>query len=404
MIKVQMLLVLILMFVNFAISYSLNIIGLQFLGKNPSAIATAMGDVGVAYNPDDAFNISLNPAHLGSLRKDNNFLISTNINNTYESNFNDFGIQIGFDLNKQTGLPLYVGIGYLRQGTERESLIFNDINHNIKLVEGRKENSNSIGLGVSLDYWMNISLGFTYKFISSTLYSKNNENTIFNDGSGSALDAGILLSFPILENYNLFGYFKSDIKFNIGYSILNIGSDIKYGNTNVSLPLNDRFGYSFTTDFKLPINKIDFSILRINWTAEARENLTNYGYDLETMSFFYKTEDPFSKINIPENVFLLNGTNYIKVCYGMKLTAFNTFSYMFGTYEFNKIKYLTEGFEISTKGVVNYFVNDPNSKIIKFINNHFELCISGAKISSNDIPKYDIEFNSICLKINDMIF
>jgi hypothetical protein len=395
--KVQILLVLSFVFTAFINSYSQTGSALPFLLFNPSPSATAMGDVGVAYNSDEAFNISSNPAHLGAMGKDHNFIASTNLNHYYLFNSFNFGFQFGLDLNKLTGLPLHAGIGYLRQSENLGEFTRTSENGQVIGKFNSYENANSIAIGASLDYWVEISIGLTYKFISSNLTPTDLTELIDGPSRTGALDAGLLISIPILDNYNIFGDVKSDIKANIGYSILNMGNEIEYGREKDPLPLNDRIGYSIKADFKLPINKKDFSILKIDWTAETREFLVNR----DSLSTSYA--NPFSRINLPDNLLLLNNNrNNIQIGYGMKLTAFDFFSYMSGHYENGIYKYSTDGFEISSKGIFNFLIDDSNTGTLGFIKKHFEISYSSAKIT-NDVRE-DIELNSISLKINNISF
>jgi hypothetical protein len=362
---------------------------------NPSPAASAMGDIGVAYNPDEAYNIALNPAHLGAMGKEHNFLVSANLSNTYMYNLSNLGFQFGIDLNKLTGLPLHAGFAYLRQSIDLGEFTRTTENGQVIGKFKADENANSIAIGASLDYWVEISFGLTYKFLASNLTPSDIKD--IEPSRTGALDAGLLISIPFLENFNLFGDLKSDIKANIGYSILNMGNKIEYGREADPLPLNDRIGYSIKADFKLPINKIDFSILRIDWTAETREFLVNRD------SLGYSYENPFSRINLPENIILLNNKgNNIQIGYGVKLTAFDFLSYMSGHYENGNFKYSTEGFEISSKGIINFLSSYSNNNVISFIKKYIEISYSSAKTTNDVYPS--VEFNSINLKINNFSF
>jgi hypothetical protein len=395
--RTQILLVIFLVIVNVVSSYSQFGTALPFLLMNPSPAATAMGDIGVSYNPDEAYNIAFNPAHLGAMGKEHNFLGSANLSNTYIYNLSNYGFQFGLDLNKLTGLPLHAGIGYLKQSIDLGEFTRTSENGQVIGKFNAYENANSIAIGASLDYWAVISFGLTYKFLVSNLTSSDIYSANGGTARAGAVDAGLLISMPILDNYNIFGDLKSDVKANIGYSILNMGNEIVYSGESDPLPLNDRIGYSIKADFKLPINNIDFSILRIDWTAETRELLVSR----DSLGSSY--ENPFSRINLPENLILLNNKgNNIQVGYGMKLTAFDFISYMSGHYENGIHKYSTDGFEISTKGIFNFLNSYFDNNTISFIKKYIEISYSSAKTTNDVYPT--VEFNSLNLKINNISF
>lgn len=394
--KVNVLLVLSFLFITKINSYSQFGSALPFLLMNSSPSATAMGDIGVAFNPDDAYNIAFNPAHLGALSKKHNFLASAVISNDYIFDKSDLGFQFGLDLKKFTGLPLNAGIGFLRQSVDLGEFTRTAENGQILGKFQSSENANSIAISASLDYFVEISFGLSYKFLSSTLTPSDISENAYTSSAG-ALDAGLLLSIPVLHDFSIIGDLKTDIKANIGYSILNIGDEIGNGIESDPLPYNDRIGYSIETDFKLPINKSDFSILKFDWTAETREFLVRRD------SLAYSYESPFSRINLPENLILLSkkGQN-IQVGYGMRFTVFDTFSYMFGNYHYDDYNYSTSGYEFSTKGIVNFLSSSLDNSTFDFIKKHIEISYTFAEISEYAISGF--EMSSLNLKINNLDF
>lgn len=368
---------------------------LPFLLQNPSPTAAAMGDVGVAYNSDDAFNIALNPAHLGGLSRQHNFLVSTNLTNSFIYDNSNIGLQFGMDMKDIFGIPLYAGIGYLRQAIDLGEFNRYDNNGHVLGIFESWESSNSIALGASIDYGVEISFGLTYKFLSSTVIPAN--SSYDGTSTSSAIDAGILFSIPILKKFAIIGDLNTDLRANFGYSIHNIGDEIVYERQSDPLPYHDRIGYSISANFNLPINNIEYSILAIDWSAEAKEFLVNRD------TFSIKYDSPFSNVNIIENLFLLNKSGKrIQVSHGIKLTAFETFAYMTGKYENDIIDYSTSGLEVSTKGIIKFLSNNSNSSFLKYIHNHFEIVYSQVSITNGEYP--DLNFSALNLRINNINF
>lgn len=363
--------------------------------QNPSPTAFAMGDVGVAFNSDDAFNIALNPAHLGGLSRQYSFLVSTNLTNGYIYDHSNIGLQFGMDMKEILGIPLFAGIGYLRQAIDLGEFNVYDNNGHVLGIFESHESSNSIALGASIDYKVGISFGITYKFLSSTLMPAN--SSYDGTSTSAAIDAGILFTIPILKKLTIIGDLNTDLKANIGYSIHNIGDEIVYQSQSDPLPYHDKIGYSISANFNLPINNVEYSIFAIDWSSEIREYLVNR----DTLSIKY--DSPFSNVNLIENLFLLNksGTRN-QVSHGIKLTAFETFAYLSGKFTDDYLEYSTSGIEVSTKGLIKFLSNNLDNSIIKFINNHFEIVYSQVSITNGKYP--DINFSALNLRINNIKF
>ncbi len=393
--KMQLIIVIIGLTLSFTNGYTQGGSALPFLLQNPSPTAADMGDVGVAYNSDDAFNIALNPAHLGGLSRQHNVLLSTNLTNAYIFDNSNIGLQFGMNMKDIIGIPLYAGIGYLRQAIDLGEFNRYDNNGHVLGIFESHESSNSIALGASIDYGVEISFGLTYKFLSSTLIPAN--SAFDGTSTSGAIDAGILFSIPILKKFAIIGDLNTDLKANIGYSIHNMGDEIEYESQSDPLPFHDKMGYSISANFNLPINNIEYSMLKIDWSAETKEFLVNR----DTLSTKY--DSPFSNINIIENLFLLNKSGIRnQVSHGIKLTAFETFAYMIGKYENDIIDYSTSGFEVSTKGLVKFLSNNVENNIIKFLYNHFEIVYSQVSITNTVYP--NVNFSALNLRINNINF
>ena len=390
----RILLFLSLLLVTFSKSYSQSGTALPFLMINPSPTATAMGDIGAAFNTDDAFNIALNPAHIGGLSREHNLSASVLIGDDYFYDKSDIGLQFGMDLSKLTGLPLHAGIGILSQKIDLGEFTRTGADGHVIGKFKADESGNAIAIGASIDYFVEISVGLTYKFLNSTL-TPSNDNGFIGNAKAGAFDAGILFSIPVLDNVTIVGDLNTVIKANAGFALMNMGSEIEFGDEKDPLPYYGRLGYSITADLKLPVNNIEFSILQIDWTADTKEYLVNR----DSLSFSYRS--PFSQMNLPENLILLNRKdNNVQVGYGIRLTAFETISYMTGNYENNLVNFSSSGIGISSKGILKFLSSSMDDDILKFISNYFEISF----INSN-VPNYfssTANITTVNLKINNI--
>ncbi len=186
--------------------------GLSFLKIGLNAKAVAMGD---AYSSisEDATSLIYNPStiHLGK----NNVILSHNIS---QIDFTSSFIGTKFVFGK-----LGVGLGLIRAGVN---------NIEVRLTPGaplEKFDSQdiSINLGISYNFYENISVGIATKFLYEKIY--------VDEASGFGLDIG--------TNY------KKD-EFSFSFVLANLGSMDEMRNTRTKLPTLVRFGGSYKYPYK----------------------------------------------------------------------------------------------------------------------------------------------------------
>ena len=130
-----------------------------------------------------------------------------------------------------------------------------------------------------MDYYINISAGFSYKAIRSVLadYSLSTAKGI--EADVSTMDYGLLITVPVSKliepdlHFNILQSIPAMPYFNIsmGYSQLNIGKEIYYIDPAQSdpLPRTARLGYTLSAGFDLKLNNSTIRAFEYDFIAEA---------------------------------------------------------------------------------------------------------------------------------------
>lgn len=191
----------------------------------------------------------------------------------------------GYNFKDLIGFPLSFGFGY--SNTE---INFGEF---IRTGEGgpepigtfeAKDYYNAYSFGLGIDYFVQLSVGYTIKDVTSIL---SDQPAGEEEGSGRAEttvnDFGILLNIPVIrliddkmqvkldENLNALPSFN----FSMGYSKSNIGDEIYYIDKNQAdpLPRIDRLGYGVSTGFDLVLDNFRINAFNISFTVEADDIL-----------------------------------------------------------------------------------------------------------------------------------
>lgn len=244
---------------------------------NPSPSLSAMGATGTALPTEDPFGFLWNPAQLGYTSQTNNLSFifypskidwfpAFNVN----LELNALAFNAGYNFKDLIGFPLSFGFGYSNLNFDYGNL-------------GGTDSYNAYSFGLGVDYFVQLSVGYTIKDVKSILaYSTElgeiSANTTVND-------FGILLNVPVIklidENLllpidgSLNG--KPTFDFSLGYSKSNIGDEISYIDAAQAdpLPRIDRTGYGISAGLDLISNNFAINAFNISFTVEADDILVS---------------------------------------------------------------------------------------------------------------------------------
>ena len=202
-----------------------------FLQMPPSAVSASMGESGVAYSVNDQLHNAMNPANLGFISENSNFGFSVYPEKMKLNTISDdilvssWGIYAGHGFGEIfEGAKLSAGAGFLWQEVDLGTFVepFSGETYN------PYENASTVQLAAMLDWKVDVGIGMGVKFINSEL------NYV---GDATAIDLGILIRYPVFENVEISDKFKFNLDISGGYSLLNLGDEMKYDyNTNVPMP------------------------------------------------------------------------------------------------------------------------------------------------------------------------
>ena len=194
-------------------------------------------NAGVSSLSNDPLAFYSNPAALGYTGQTNNFSlqfypekIKWGIGS--QATFNNTGLSAGYNFSKLlNGINLSAGIGFISSKFDYGWNYTYDPFSNTNTYYNSYDQYNAYGIGVSLDYFVSLSLGLTYKRIDSKLGPIPNEEAKLN-----AIDWGVLLNVPVSKlaaSDYLYKFFdntelKPVVNLSIGYSRSNIGNEVYY--------------------------------------------------------------------------------------------------------------------------------------------------------------------------------
>lgn len=358
---------------------------IPMLGFNPDPKSFGMGMSGVSMPSNDPLGFYYNPALLGYSAQTNNlsFQIYPEQIKWFGSDYyiSDItGLTAGYNFSKLlNGLNLSAGVGFISSRYDYARTVTFSGN-NLFAIFNSVDKYNAIGIGVSLDYFVNFSLGLTIKNIDSQIPASYPLAGGHYEAKLNALDWGILLNVPASKlAFEDFVYrpfenaaLKPIVNLSLGYSRSNIGNEVNYGIDSEPLPLTARLGYTLSLGTDLLIKNHSINFITYDIIAEAEDILVSR--DISGRPVY---QGLLGDIKFGDNLIDLKRTNNVTLRKAQKLSLFETLSFLYGTYYTpNDYEYSdrTYGFILSTNGLFKLLSwNFSDNPYIKFFLNHFEI-------------------------------
>ncbi|MEJ2104999.1 MAG: hypothetical protein P8X47_10540, partial [Ignavibacteriaceae bacterium] len=179
-----------------------------FLLLQPSPSLSAMGQTGTALPTEDPFGFLWNPAQLGYTSQTNNFsFIFYPSKLEWLPGFNldlelkAIALNAGYNFKELIGFPLSFGFGYANPEINFGEFIRTGGGDPLPIgTFEAKDYYNSYSFGLGIDYFVQLSVGYTIKSVTSIL---SDQPTGLEQGSARAEatvnDFGILLNVPVLK-------------------------------------------------------------------------------------------------------------------------------------------------------------------------------------------------------------
>jgi hypothetical protein len=361
---------------NFAVKlYAQGEAAVPFLLINPSPALSAMGATGAALPTEDPFGFLWNPAQLGYTGQINNlsfifypakleWLPAFNL----DLELKGIALNAGYNFKELIGFPLSFGFGY------------SNVDFNFGTLGG-EDSYNAYSFGLGMDYYVQLSIGYTIKDVTSILSDQPiGEEQSIGKAETTVNDFGILLNVPVTKLINKDLLLPIDEKlngkptfdFSLGYSKSNIGDEIYYIDPAQAdpLPRTDRTGYGLSAGFDLISDNISINAINLSFTVQADDILVTR--DTTGHSEYQST---WSDLNFWKNIVMIEGDEDIVSRTGTKLEFVESFAYYFGHFSGKGYPDAreTNGYEIRAKGLFKLWALWVKDPIADFFRDYFDI-------------------------------
>lgn len=390
-----------------------------FLLIQPSPELNGMAGAFTALPTDDPFGSYYNPAQIGNFGRHNNFAVHLYLNdmtwvpqfNFSNMTFNNFGIGLGYNFQKiYPKVPLSVGVGYIKTRLELINNHVTDENGNDLGSFTSLETVDAFSIGITLDYVVLFSLGYTFKIIESDLFDRHlqvGSETRGGNSTANAGDFGLQLVFPLIKSYEYFSEKKVSISNRIkpfldlsfGYTLSNIGDGMNYIDELhfYPLPRQAKMGYAVSVGLKQITPDINISYFTFDWSSEARDilierNLTGFTYNSSP-----------GNIKFWDHVILAKSDDDVKIYQGWRIGVFESIRYSRGRFQhlYSDDFQKTWGLVVSTKGIFKYLNTLSNNKTLEYISRHFELRYAQSSFETENDPDNNGTFHGLALYVSE---
>ncbi len=339
-----------------------------FLGIPTSVEANGMGGISMVANTSSPSSMMFNPAQLGMHSQSNFFSTELNTKRTQwlpafshsDLWLTNYSLIYGMKFSLDDHSSISAGIGYsrlyLNLGTFIQS--FYDAN-NISYFNGY-ESSDNFSAGIGLNDGYRISVGMTFKKITSKLTPFGTAQEPGNKSTGLwAADFGIIGSLPLLPylsevELNGFNTWAPFITLTGAYAINNIGGRVSYIDDSQSdpLPRTARLGLSLNAGISMLINNEPFTVLDLTAAREAEELLLK----ITANNTWDYSNSPINNINITQDIFEGRAHGHVSARRGYSATFFESVTIRSGAMDGDgELIYNTSGYSLSTLGITKIF-------------------------------------------------
>lgn len=391
-------------FIN-SITFAQGGVGLSSLNLNPSTRSTGLGWTGVSNPTDDPLGFYYNPAMIGYSSQHNNVSVEFNPGaNDWTSladyKYSNYGFNLGYNFkNLLNGLNLSVGTGFIHSKFDFGNY-FNE--------EGAYDSYNAFGFGASIDCYIMLSVGLTFKDVQSKALFFTPFTQTF-DTDATALDYGIHLGVPVIKLIdNEFSFELSErsklkpvFNYNLGYSRLNIGDEVYYVDPGQKdpLPLTARLGHTFRFGIDYEGKNIFINLINYDLILEANDLLV----ERETFTSGFSYQGMFGDIEFWKHLVQLEGDENVVVHKGHSISFAETVTILLGSFHGRGYQFRpkTNGLIFTTKGLFKWLHSELETDFLNYLSKHFDLRFISSTIFDGEGA---LETNLYSLSIHFMNF
>lgn len=393
---------------------------------NPEMLG--MGYASVAHITDNPAALTTNPAHLGMQSLNNAFFT---LNENYSDWIPSFHIydadlwirtivaNAGTNFNKFYPQlpPVSVGISYSNIHFHSDNF-YPGSGPDASYQSADYDESNQVTLGLGIDYFVRVSIGFTYKHITSVInhYPTAGEQE-YGPASANLYDLGFLIDAPLVsitskiinQPVKINNSISPLVNFSLGISKSNLGQEsISYMDPGQAdpLPRLARAGIGLTLGFQYDKNDITLTPLSFNWTVEANDLCVKYN------SAGLPIYQPgLGDINFFKEVILGKTNKETDKLKGWELNFFESVYIYGGSFsedpDNGNRNFKTGGYSVSLSGLLKTFaLIDPGifeDNFMKYVLNHIGIKYNQSLVNTPDSILNNTQFYSLNFTFNNWL-
>ncbi len=415
----------ILFFTSAAIAQGETAVG--FLTVTPGPQAFGIGGASAVIPSDDAIAPEANPAHLGLFSLTNLFSASTYTPRSewlpeFQISGMSYGVSavnVGYNLRPLLSLPfdLGIGLGYSRVSMDLGTFV-------ITSPEGpepigsfqSRESADIFSLGLGIDYYVRLGVGFNFKNIDSKLApagAGTEQGT--GEATQTATDFGALLDIPVLQiasqlsdqSFDVMPGITPFLDLSFGYVRANVGGEIVYIDPAQAdpLPRTSTLGAGVKAGFAMKVRGSSWQLASFRLVHQADDILvTRYNNG----AFSYRSG--VGDIRFWDDVVIGKYNAAITSRRGWELQLGEFFAWREGFVERpNDDGYGTSGFSFSVGGVLKLLcVFDrplqEDDSWFGFVIDHFDLQFHSAQQKAGRAVQLADSFQSLNLVVKGFSF
>jgi hypothetical protein len=253
---------------------------------------------------------------------------------------------------------------------------------------------NAYSLGASIDYYVLLALGITFKSIHSEL-GYFAERARVAKADVNAIDYGVLLSIPVIklidDNYSLKLSENSKLipvfNYNLGYSRLNIGDGVYYIDPGLKdpLPLTARLGHTLSFGFNYKSDNLFIKLINYDLILEADDILIDWEIDTTTFPSVFSYQGLLGDIDFGKHLIQLKGDEKVVVHKAHSINLVETITILTGSFRGAGYSYIpkTNGLVFSARGLFKWLYSELETDLLRFFAEHIDLKYINASIFDN---------------------
>jgi hypothetical protein len=375
------------------------ITGVPFLQIEPTAQAVMTGGASSASSTLHPASIFYNPAHLGHI----GYYNTTSLSGFYKNmdwlpslgadlTYRYWAAAGGINLSNSLGIPLSLGIGYLRSNLNLGRQYYMDEWGDLTGEFTISEYYDMVGVGLHLNLPVNVSVGYSRKNITSELIQLQ-DNSWY--GKATAYDVGVILDYG-----HTFG--PVNTRFATSFVARNVGDKIQYVAVSQPdpLPRTAVIGYELSAAYIRGFGQTTLNFLQADWTLEASDILVRLYQDEYRSSTRY-TRWP-GNVSFVKHVIRGKDDEQVTVRQGARIHLLEIIT--IGAGKFKGPGYPvyigTNGFTLSSAGILKFWANATDDKRISEIGKRLTVSYSTARLNprSVDNPLESTRYRDICIQ------